>query len=69
MKTAINNWTVRNFAAKILPNDWGEVSNCFQVLFLNSSCGIRVQTRITYIGRMVIQQECHHRHQGSPEYT
>ena len=51
IKRKMNNWRFMNFARKIFHFVCGEVSNCFQVLFLYSICGNKVHISIMKIGK------------------
>src|SRR5688572_11438234 len=48
----------RYLEKKILPTDCGEAKTCFQVLFLNSIWGIRLQINITNIGNRKAAKAC-----------
>ncbi len=39
--------------------DWGEANTCFQVLFLNSICVIKVELSIIYMGKKNTDKICH----------
>ena len=52
-------WIVKNFEKNIEPNDCGDANTCFQVLFLYSICGIKLQTRMINMGNKNAAKDCH----------
>jgi hypothetical protein len=50
---------VRYFEKKTLPMDCGDANTCFQALFLNSICGIKLQIRIINMGNKNALKTCH----------
>jgi hypothetical protein len=49
----------KNLEKKIFANVCGDANTCFQVLFLNSICGIRLQISIMNIGSRKDEKACH----------
>src|SRR6478735_3145794 len=48
----------RNLEKKMVAVDCGAANTCFQVLFLNSICGMRLQIRMMYMGNKKTLSAC-----------